>query len=83
MHELTPVLGVGTARAVDYSLPSLWQAYQNDFTVGTFGDWSSQQALYHYRSNAIPKPSRRMSERVMCHSSRLAPLTASRSTRMP
>src|SRR3954467_3855077 len=51
---VTPVLGVGTARAVDYSLPSLWQAYQNDFTVGTFGNWNSQQALYHYRSNALP-----------------------------
>src|SRR3954465_2115869 len=51
---VTPVVGVGTASAVNYSLPSLWQAYQNDFTVGTFGDWSSQQALYHYRSNAIP-----------------------------
>src|SRR5689334_5128157 len=51
---LTPVVGVGSASAVDYSLPSLWQAYQNDFTVGTFGNWNSQQALYHYRSNAIP-----------------------------
>src|SRR3954469_2032514 len=51
---VTPVVGVGTASAVNYSLPSLWQAYQNDFTVGTFGDWSSQQALYHYRSNALP-----------------------------
>src|SRR3954463_6892348 len=51
---VTPVVGVGTASAVNYSLPSLWQAYQNDFTVGTFGDWGSQQALYHYRSNAIP-----------------------------
>src|SRR3954470_19836272 len=51
---VTPVVGVGTASAVDFSLPSLWQAYQNDFTVGTFGNWNSQQALYHYRSNAIP-----------------------------
>ena len=51
---LTGVIGVGTAAAVDYTLPSLWQAYQGDFTVGTFGNWNSQQALYHYRSNAIP-----------------------------
>ena len=51
---LTPVLGVGTASAVDYSLPSLWQAYQGDFTMGTFGNWNSQQALYHYRSNSLP-----------------------------
>src|SRR3954451_929874 len=50
----TPVIGVTTARAVDYTLPALWQAYQNDFTIGTFGNWNSQQALYHYRSNAIP-----------------------------
>src|SRR3954451_14622646 len=50
----TPVIGVTTARAVDYTLPSLWQSYQDDFTVGTFGNWNSQQALYHYRSNAIP-----------------------------
>ncbi len=51
---LTPIVGVGSAYAVDYSLPSLWQAYQNDFTIGTFGNWNSQQALYHYRSNAVP-----------------------------
>src|SRR3954471_140730 len=51
---VTPVVGVGTASAVDYSLPSLWQAYQDDFTIGTFGSWNSQQALYHYRSNALP-----------------------------
>src|SRR3954471_20388851 len=51
---VTPVVGVGTASAVDYSLPSLWQAYQKDFTIGTFGNWNSQQALYHYRSNALP-----------------------------
>src|SRR3954454_3486774 len=51
---VTPVVGVGTASAVDYSLPSLWQAYQTDFTIGTFGNWNSQQALYHYRSNALP-----------------------------
>src|SRR5262249_23530648 len=35
-------------------LLSLWQAYQDDFTIGTFGNWNSAQALYHYRSNAIP-----------------------------
>src|SRR6201991_4096066 len=44
----------GPAAAVDLSLPSLWQAYQNDFTIGTFGNWNSPQALYHFRSNAIP-----------------------------
>src|SRR3954468_4997724 len=51
---LTPVIGVASARAVDLTLPSLWQAYQNDFTIGTFGNWNSAQALYHYRSNALP-----------------------------
>ncbi len=51
---LTPVAGVGNAGAVDLTLPSLWRAYQNDFTIGTFGNWNSPQALYHYRSNAIP-----------------------------
>ena len=51
---LTPLVGVGSAAAVDYSLPSLWQAYQGDFTIGTFGNWNSQQALYHYRSNSLP-----------------------------
>jgi GH35 family endo-1,4-beta-xylanase len=51
---LTPVAGAGRAAAVDFSLPSLWQAYRNDFTMGTFGNWNSPQALYHYRSNAIP-----------------------------
>src|SRR4051794_25514304 len=51
---LTPVAGVGRAGAVDLTLPSLWQAYQNDFTIGTFGNWNSAQALYHYRSNALP-----------------------------
>ncbi len=51
---LTPLIGVGSASAVDLTLPSLWQAYQNDFTIGTFGNWNSPQALYHYRSNAIP-----------------------------
>ncbi|WP_345630258.1 endo-1,4-beta-xylanase [Rugosimonospora acidiphila] len=43
-----------SASAVDYSLPSLWQSYQDDFTMGTFGGWSSQQALYDYRSNSLP-----------------------------
>jgi GH35 family endo-1,4-beta-xylanase len=51
---LTSVAHVGTASAVDLTLPSLWQAYQNDFTIGTFGNWNSPQALYHFRSNAIP-----------------------------
>src|SRR4051794_11164043 len=51
---LTPVAGVGRAGAVDLTLPSLWQAYRNDFTMGTFGNWNSAQALYHYRSNSIP-----------------------------
>lgn len=44
----------GNAAAVDLSLPSLWQAYQGDFTIGTFGNWNSPQALYHYRSNSLP-----------------------------
>jgi GH35 family endo-1,4-beta-xylanase len=51
---VTPVAGVGRAAAVDLSLPSLWQAYRNDFVMGTFGNWNSPQALYHYRSNALP-----------------------------
>src|ERR1700761_1770146 len=51
---LTPLAGVGSASAVDLTLPSLWQAYQDDFTIGTFGNWNTPQALYHYRSNAIP-----------------------------
>lgn len=51
---LTTLAGARQASAVDYSLPSLWQSYQGDFTVGTFGGWSSQQALYHYRSNSLP-----------------------------
>ncbi|QIG44105.1 hypothetical protein G5V58_16165 [Nocardioides anomalus] len=42
------------AQAVDLSLPSLWQAYKDDFIFGTFGDWSSDQAKYHYRSNSLP-----------------------------
>jgi GH35 family endo-1,4-beta-xylanase len=46
--------GGGSASAVDYSLPSLWQSYQGYFVMGTFGNWNSTQALYHYRSNAIP-----------------------------
>jgi GH35 family endo-1,4-beta-xylanase len=46
--------GAGSAQAVDLTLPSLWQAYQHDFTIGTFGNWNSPQALYHYRSNALP-----------------------------
>jgi GH35 family endo-1,4-beta-xylanase len=51
---LTPIIGAGSARAVDFSLPSLWQSYQGYFTMGTFGNWNSPQALYHYRSNALP-----------------------------
>ena len=51
---LTLLFGVGSASAVDLSLPSLWQAYQGDFTIGTFGNWNSPQALYHYRSNSLP-----------------------------
>jgi GH35 family endo-1,4-beta-xylanase len=50
---LTAITG-GSASAVDFSLPSLWQAYQDDFTMGTFGNWNSQQALYHYRANSLP-----------------------------
>src|SRR5436305_9161586 len=48
------VAGSERASAVDYTLPSLWQAYKGDFVIGTFGSWNSQQALYHYRSNALP-----------------------------
>ncbi len=51
---LVPVAGASNAHAVDLTLPSLWQAYKNDFAIGTFGNWNSAQALYHYRSNAIP-----------------------------
>jgi GH35 family endo-1,4-beta-xylanase len=51
---LVPVLGVNQASAVDLSLPSLWQAYQGDFTMGTFGSWTSPQARYHYRSISLP-----------------------------
>src|SRR4051794_9742929 len=51
---ITPVIGVGNASAVDLTLPSLWQAYQDDFTIGTFGNWNSPQALYHYRANSLP-----------------------------
>src|SRR5687767_5943822 len=51
---LSGAVGVGTAAAVDYTLPSLWQSYSGDFTMGTFGNWTSQQALYHYRANSIP-----------------------------
>ncbi|MDA0179658.1 endo-1,4-beta-xylanase [Solirubrobacter phytolaccae] len=51
---LSGAFGVGTAAAVDYTLPSLWQSYKDDFTMGTFGNWNSQQALYHYRANSIP-----------------------------
>lgn len=51
---LSAFTGVGAASAVDYTLPSLWQEYSGDFTMGTFGGWNSQQALYHYRSNSIP-----------------------------
>ena len=51
---LACLTGAGSAQAVDFSLPSLWQAYQGYFTMGTFGNWNSPQALYHYRSNAIP-----------------------------
>lgn len=44
--------GAGGAQAVDLSLPSLWRAYQDDFIMGTFGNWNSQQALLHYRTNS-------------------------------
>jgi GH35 family endo-1,4-beta-xylanase len=47
-------IGGGNASAVDLTLPSLWQAYHDDFIMGTFGNWNSPQALYHYRSNALP-----------------------------
>jgi GH35 family endo-1,4-beta-xylanase len=51
---VTPLVGAGSAKAVDLTLPSLWQTYQNDFTIGTFGNWNTAQGLYHFRSNAIP-----------------------------
>ena len=37
---VTPLVGAGSAKAVDLTLPSLWQSYQNDFTIGTFGNWN-------------------------------------------
>jgi len=43
---------IGSADAVDPSLPPLWQAYQDDFVFGTFGDWSSDQAKQHYRTSS-------------------------------
>src|ERR1051326_4889170 len=52
--EFTLLAGRERAAARDYPLPSLWRAYKDDFTIGTFGSWNSQQALYHYRSNALP-----------------------------
>jgi GH35 family endo-1,4-beta-xylanase len=51
---LTTLTGVQGASAVNLSLPSLWQSYQGDFTMGTFGGWSSPQALYEYRANSLP-----------------------------
>lgn len=51
---LGAITGGGNASAVDFSLPSLWQAYQDDFTMGTFGAWTSPQAMYHYRSISLP-----------------------------
>lgn len=50
----TALAGTDSASAVDLSLPSLWQAYQNDFAIGTFGGWNSPQALYHYKVNSLP-----------------------------
>jgi len=44
--------GAGNAQAVDYSLPSLWSEYSDDFIFGTFGNWSNQQQLLHYRGNS-------------------------------
>ncbi|MDR0432777.1 MAG: endo-1,4-beta-xylanase [Bifidobacteriaceae bacterium] len=44
------------AQAVDYSLPSLWEEYRDYFIMGTFGDWSNPQALYHYRTNSPSNP---------------------------
>ncbi|MDR1152272.1 MAG: endo-1,4-beta-xylanase [Bifidobacteriaceae bacterium] len=47
---------VPEAAAVDYTLPSLWEEYKDYFIMGTFGDWSSPQALYHYRTNSPANP---------------------------
>jgi GH35 family endo-1,4-beta-xylanase len=51
---LTAIVGIGSASAVDLTLPSMSQAYQDDFTMGTFGNWNSPQALYHYRASSLP-----------------------------
>lgn len=51
---LSAITGMGRASAVDLTLPSLWQAYQDDFAMGTFGSWTSPQAMYHYRSISLP-----------------------------
>lgn len=53
---LSLAVGIGMiptgASAVDYTLPSLWREYKDDFIMGTFGTWNSTQALYHYRTNS-------------------------------
>ncbi len=41
-----------TALAVDYTLPSLWEEYEDYWMMGTFGNWNNQQQLYHYKSNS-------------------------------
>ena len=45
----------GSASAVDLTLPSLSQAYQDDFTIGTFGDWNSH-------AGAVPLPRERATQ---------------------
>lgn len=52
-----------TAFAVDMSLPSLWEEYEDYFMVGTFGAWKNgdqaqaptemDQRLYHYRGSSF------------------------------
>ncbi|MDR3203017.1 MAG: endo-1,4-beta-xylanase, partial [Bifidobacteriaceae bacterium] len=52
---IAPLSGPATApgaAAVDYTMPSLWEEYKDYFIMGTFGDWSSPQAQYHYRTNS-------------------------------
>lgn len=52
--SLVGVVGASPAQAVDYSLPSLWKAYQGKLVLGTFGRWDSDQAKYHYRTSSPP-----------------------------
>ncbi|QOX61929.1 hypothetical protein FRZ06_00445 [Anoxybacterium hadale] len=39
--------------AYDYSLPSLWQEYEDYFIIGTFGNWNTTHSKYHYRYSSF------------------------------